>query len=201
MVANPDTRNRTGREWSRNHYQNHAQNRERFVKEKIDVLEELMRGDPSLHLILAGSPKMVGRMQKALPPLLRSRLLSTINRNPAAGIDPILQQAIQAFAEAEHQESRANVATFTEAIMKGGLAVAGSDACLNALGRQAVDVLLIDQDYEDDEIREELIRLAIQAEVQVETVRGDTELQRMGGAGCLLRYRLPESVPVLAMPA
>jgi len=64
----PDLRKRVGREWSKEHYQNHRRNRtDLFIKEKIGILERLMRAGGHTHLILAGNPQIVSRVRRSLP--------------------------------------------------------------------------------------------------------------------------------------
>jgi len=56
LWAERQLRERAGREWAHDHYQNHRRERgERFRKEKIDLLETLMAAGGHTHLILAVS--------------------------------------------------------------------------------------------------------------------------------------------------
>ena len=50
-------------------------------------------------------------------------------------------------------------------------------------------MLVIDQDIDDLEVREQLVRTATHAKVSIETVNRSPVLGRLGGVGCLLRYR------------
>lgn len=64
----PDLRQRTGREWTQEHYQNHRRERtNQFINEQIAVIERLMSAGGYRHLILAGSPRMTARIRRALP--------------------------------------------------------------------------------------------------------------------------------------
>ncbi|MEM7262356.1 MAG: hypothetical protein AAF488_10240, partial [Planctomycetota bacterium] len=53
----PELRERVGREWTKRHYQNHRRHRtDQFIKEKIDIVDRVMRTGGHSHLILAGNP-------------------------------------------------------------------------------------------------------------------------------------------------
>jgi hypothetical protein len=61
----PDLRHRVGREWTKNHYQRHRQERTRkFFKNAIEVLNQLMSAGGYRHLILAGQPSMTSLSTK-----------------------------------------------------------------------------------------------------------------------------------------
>ena len=54
-TARPELRVRVGREWTREHYQNHRRDRgKRFLKEKFEILEKLIAAGGPTHLTLAG---------------------------------------------------------------------------------------------------------------------------------------------------
>ena len=63
LEKRPELRERIGREWTKEHYHHHRSVRAtRFVKEKVEIIEDLMSRGGHNHLILAGSPKMVARL-------------------------------------------------------------------------------------------------------------------------------------------
>jgi len=190
LAARPDLRRRIGREWTREHYQNHKREREQqFIREKIRIIDELMSRSGHNHLVIAGSPKMASRLAKALPPRLRARLIDTLEVNPRNGLDPILLESVRLVAAEEDRESHDRVRQLESAVLGSGLGVAGFHACVDALEGGYADLLIIDQEYAEDELREELVRLATRASVGIETVGESDTLQRLAGVGCLLRYR------------
>ena len=195
LAKRPELRQRVGREWTRDHYRNHKREREQqFIHEKIRILEDLMNRKGHNHLIVAGSPKMVGRLAEALPTRLRKKLITSMAANPSSGIGPILLESIHQFTLAESGESHDRVDMLEASVMTGGLAVSGLEASLDAMRDGYADMLIIDQDFEDAETREELIRLALKTNTQIETVSGSEPLKRLAGVGCLLRYRPGELV-------
>ena len=75
MTERPELRERLGREWTREHYQNHRQQRDQqFVKEKVAVIERLMAKRGHNTLLLAGEPRFVKRLRSALPKHLEARV-------------------------------------------------------------------------------------------------------------------------------
>lgn len=189
LTERPELREKIGREWTRERYINHKQDRkQKFIQGKIEVLDELMAKAGHKSLIVAGSPKMVSAFTSALPPRLQVMLVDTLTVNPKAGLDPILVEAINSFVAKECEESHDQVEDLESALMKQGLGVAGEPAARQALEHGYADVLIIDQDYSND-AREELVRLAVKSDAEIETVKDSDKLKRLGGVGCLLRYR------------
>ena len=190
FASRPELRKRIGREWTREHYQNHKRERERkFLKEKISVVEDLMERRGHNHLVLAGSPKMMAMFTKELPERLQKQIVSVVSSNPKNGITPILLESIAQFVEAETAESHDRATQLESAVLSGGLGVAGIEATTNALNDGYADMLVIDQDFDIPEIRESLVRLATRKNVPIETVSDCAALKRLAGVGCLLRYK------------
>ena len=190
MATRPDLRQRIGREWTQEHYRNHKFEKEQqFIKEKIRIVDELMAKGGHNHLIVAGSPKMVSRLTNALPDRLKSKLVSKLTQHPHGGLGPLLRNCILEFSAAENLESHDYVDALQSAVLSGGLGTTGFETCRDALLFGYADMLIIDQDFSNWEGREELVRLAMDAKVQIETVADSDVLQRLGGVGCLLRYR------------
>lgn len=189
----PELRKRVGREWTKEHYQNHRRERtNQFVKEKIKILERLMAAGGHTHLILAGNPQMTARIRKALPRHLEEKLIDTVVAGPNDDISDVVAATLSQFIEQEEQEAQALVDTLYREIRTSGLAVVGPEASLEALQQGQADVLVLAQDMPDLTLREELVRLAAQNHCQVEVVNYSPMLMEFGGVGCLLRYLLPE---------
>ena len=195
VAERKDLRWRVGREWTREHYQNHRRDRnERFLKEKIRIIDDLVTNRKHTHIILGGNPNLVTRMRRALPKRLEEKVINTMIVDPTDGVSAIVREAIQVFVEQEQQESVANVKRLESAIRGSGLGVVGYPQVRQALEAGQADLLLIQQNLDDPEIREELTKLAIRSSVEIETVSNCPILEAFGGAGCLLRYLLPETV-------
>ena len=197
LAKRPEVRRRVGREWTREHFHRHrAEKKRQFVREKIEIIDQLMGKRGNNHLILAGSEEMVNHLARELPERLRSKVLSTLAVDTTQGVDPILLESVRIFATAEDIESRTRVRELESALLTGGLGVAGPGASEEALSSGYAEVLIIDQDYADEETRERLVRLATASGAEIETVNRSKRLSRLSGVGCLLRYR-PDNLPHL----
>jgi len=189
LTERPELRERVGREWTVERYQNHKHEREQqFVREKVAMIEDLMSRKGHNHLIVTGSTKMASRLTKALPTHLQEKVISTFSANPNSGLSPILLESIRLFVEAENAESHSLVELLEARFLSGGLAVIGYEACREMLLINNADALVVDQNFDESEQREELVRLANERSVPIETVSCSDTLVRLGGVGCLLRY-------------
>jgi len=144
-------RTRVGSEWARSHYQiNQAYRGDRFVHEKIAVLEQLMRAEGHIHLILAGDPEITARVRHALPNDLAENLVDVV---PACKRDQpteVVMLTLASFIEHEEHESRSVVERLIEGLRSQNLAVAGSAATLDALRWGEVDTLVMASGYHPD---------------------------------------------------
>lgn len=185
LTERPDLGEMIGRE---RYHNNREDKKLKLINGMISTLDELMSKSENDSLIVAGGPKMVSAFTKALPSRLHNMLLDTVDMNPKAGIDPIMVEAIQTFAKCENLESHDRVRKLESAVLNKGLGVAGEDSVIQALIHGYADVLVIDQDYPEHK-REELVRLALKTEAEIETVKSSQKLKKLDGVGCLLRYR------------
>jgi protein required for attachment to host cells/ribosomal protein L30E len=188
-VERPDLRPRVGREWSKNHYQNHRRERtQQFVREKIKLLERLVSDHGYSHLILAGPPQITARVRKALPKSLADKLVDVVSASSRDRVEDVVAETLSSFVGQEEQESLALADELLRAVRTGGLAVTGSEEVLTALRKAQVDVLVVSAAYEEAD-REEMVWLAERSGCQVEVVNTSEALDRLGGVGALLRYR------------
>jgi len=145
----PELRERVGREWTKEHYQNHRRDRGvRFLKEKIAVLETLMSAGGHTHLILAGSPRMTSRVRNCLPKHLQAKLIDVVPASSSARVADVVAATLSAFIDREQLESLDAVAALVSALRRGGLGAAGTTATIEALRRGQTDVLVIARAYE-----------------------------------------------------
>ena len=183
----PELRRRVGREWTKEHYQNHRRERtNQFFKEKIKVLERLISADGHTHLILAGNPQLTARIRNALPKHLEEILIDTVVASPNDNISDVVAATLSQFIEQEDQESQAVVDTLYRVIRTSGLAVVGPEASLDALQTGQADVLVLAQDMPDVTLREELVRLAREAGGQATCIVGQV-LARQEGLALIIR--------------
>jgi protein required for attachment to host cells len=147
----PELRKRVGREWTKNHYQNHRRDRTgKFIKEKINILDRLMSAGGYGHLILAGDPRMTARVRDQLPKHLQAKLVDVVPAALKTPVADVVEATIASFIEEEENESRLAVDELVQAVHTGGLAVSGTEPVFRALERGQIDTLILAKAYEPD---------------------------------------------------
>jgi hypothetical protein len=146
-----ELRTRVGSEWARSHYQIHQAHRgDKFLREKIAILEQLMCAGGHSHLILAGDPEITARVRHALPVDLAEKLVDVVPATKRDLPTEVVMLTIASFIEHEEQESRTVAERLVEGLRSQNLAVAGSAATLDALHWGEVDTLVMANDYQPD---------------------------------------------------
>lgn len=144
----PELRQRVGREWTKERYQNHRSDRtHKFLKEKIALLDRLFAEEAHTHLVLAGNPRIVARVRDNLPRRLLDRLVDVVPVSGNAPTSDVVNATLSAFAEHEASESVETAGLFLDELRRGGLAVAGTEATLQALARGQVDIIVLSESY------------------------------------------------------
>ena len=147
----PELRERVGREWTKEHYQRHRDERaNQFIQEEIRILDQLMSARGYGHLILAGNPRMTARIEKALPKHLVKKLVDTVHASGSDRIPDVVAATLQSFVEQEERESVAMVDRLERSVRSNGLAVVGTAATVSALEEGQVDVLVLAKSYAPD---------------------------------------------------
>lgn len=150
-ISNPDLSIRVGQEWGRTHYQVHQKNRgNRYMREKIEVLEKLMNDGGHTHLILAGDPKITDSIFRALPENIWDKLVDIIPASERDEQTDIVMATLSSFIEHEEQESQSVAELLIEGLLSQNLAVAGSVDTLTALRWGEVDTLVMASEYQPE---------------------------------------------------
>ncbi|MEN8133161.1 MAG: hypothetical protein ABFS45_23875, partial [Pseudomonadota bacterium] len=150
-INRSELRMRVSTEWTRTHYQIHQIHRgDRFVREKIAVLEQLMRAGGHTHLILAGDPNTIRHVRHALPKKLTDKLVDMIPAGERDQQADVVMATFSRFIEHEEQESQSVAERLLEGLRSQNLAVADSAATLDALRWDEVDTLVMASDYQPD---------------------------------------------------
>lgn len=185
----PELSSRIGQEWAREHYQNHAKNRDsRFHREKIAVIDRLMSKRGHNSLILAGDSSYVKRLKNQLPIHLVAKLSGElITGSKGSTTHKTVEQSIKLFLEQEQKESFDAVKKLEQALLSNGLAAVGYTETLDAIEGYRADLILLSSNMPKRE-REKIVRAAASQDLTIETVQGNQTLERLGGVGCLLRY-------------
>jgi ribosomal protein L30E len=191
LTTRPDYGNRLGRQLSREHFHHRREeDSRRLVRDQVQIINNLMTRRGLNHLILAGHPRHVSALREQLPKQVQSRIVGSVFHAPnGQDYSPLLDQAIDAFIQAEQDESRSTVERLHEQVRRQGLAVVGIHACHEVIEAGAASELVISEELPHPD-REELVRLATLHEIPIEVCEGDELLQSHGGVGCLLRFRM-----------
>jgi hypothetical protein len=137
------------RQWSRDHYQNHRQDRaERFLKEKLDLLDRLMSANGHTHLILAGDPRLTARIRDRLPDRLRAKLVDIVPAPADSDHGDVVQAALASFIEQEQQESFDAADTLCREVRRGAMAEIGTFPSIEVLQRGQADLLVMTGSYD-----------------------------------------------------
>ncbi len=188
----PEFRARIGRTWTREHYRHHhEQQMNEFIQEKIKILDRLMAAGGHTHLILTGNQQMAWQFRNALPYHLSAKFVDVVEAFRKDSTEDAVSATIAAFVEKEEQESLAVVDELLRAIKTDGLAVAGTDATLEMLQLGIADVLVLAKSFDPEfAVKEQMVNLAERYRCTIEVVNESEALDRLGGVGCLLRYRM-----------
>jgi ribosomal protein L30E len=191
LTSRPDQNHGIGRQLSREHFHHRREeNTRRFMREQVDIITRLMERRGLNHLILAGHPRHVALLRGHLPKSVESRVVGSLYKAPnGRDCSPLLDEALDAFVEAEQNESRNAVERLHEQIRRHGLAVVGIHRCREVIHAGAASQLIISEELPGHD-REELVRLAITHDIPIEVCENDELLRSHGGVGCLLRFRL-----------
>jgi len=150
-IDESELRTRVGSEWARIHYHvNQPHRGDRFVREKIVVLEQLMRAGGHTHLILAGDPDLTARVRHAMSSDLVDKLVDVAPASARDRQTEVIILTLSSFIEHEEHEHRTIAERLIEGLRSQNLAVAGSAATLDALRWGEVDTLVMAGSYQPD---------------------------------------------------
>ncbi len=150
-INQPDLRTRVNSEWARTHYQVHQVHRgDRFIDEKIAILEQLMRAGGHTHLILAGDPEITDQVRLALPEDLANKLVDIITTDKQDQQTNVVMATLASFIEHEEQESLSIAERLIKGLHSQNLVALGSVDTLDALLWGEVDTLVMASNYQPD---------------------------------------------------
>lgn len=148
----PELKVNTGRGWTKQHYQNHKRDRnQKFIKEKIKVLDQLFTEGKHSHLVLAGNRQNILGIKDKLPKRLQDKLVDQIHVGGIASTNDVIEASLSVFADYEQNESVDNAALLLREIKKGALAVSDSGPSLQSLQEGRVDILIMSENYNSPE--------------------------------------------------
>lgn len=148
-ILRPSLRRRAGREWTKEHYQNHSHaRRQQFANEQIHLLDQVITSGNYRHLVLAGDQRITSQIEEALPRGISKMLVGTIRASEKDKTSELVSATLSVFEEHEEIESLAVVSELGHEIGTRGAAVKGTSDCLEALKTFQARILIFSQDYE-----------------------------------------------------
>ena len=189
LAGNLDVRSRLSREITRERYHHHQKDRgQRFFREKVSVLESIVREGEFDHIVLAGEKRLTSSFHKMLPKALADKVLDDSVDGHHNSFDAILRSSMEAFMKAEEKESNRAIERWKQSMAMGGLAIAGPDEVGSALIRGNLDQLLISKQTPKT-LADPISLQAIQFKIPIETVDDEDLLINHQGLAGFLRYR------------
>lgn len=142
--SRPELRQRVGHEWTKQHFQDHRQERtNQFIHEQIRSLDRLIAAGGYGHLMLAGNARMIAAVRRELPKRLAEKLVDAVPASSADRVSDIVASTLEAFLEHEEEESQALTERLITQIRTHGLAVAGTRASWDAVKAGVADILIV----------------------------------------------------------
>jgi protein required for attachment to host cells len=189
LAGHLDLRSNVSRKISRERYHHHQQDRgQRFFKEKVKVLESIVKDEKVEHIILAGEPRLTSSFRKMLPKALGTKVLDESVEGRHTSFEAILKSSMETFMKEEEKESSLNLDRWKQSMAMGGLAIAGAQEVTQALERGNLDLLLLSK-HTPLSLGDPISLKAVQNDVVIETVEDEDLLLNHQGIAGFLRYR------------
>lgn len=223
-VENVKTKHTSVGGWSQARYQRHEENYHlKHVKEVVDMLERIVREEDVENVILAGDETVViPLIREQLPQALSDKVIDALSFSIDTPEHELFDESLKAFKRHDSLTDMEKVERLLNEFRADDLGVAGVPDTLAALSNGQVEEMLIvataenlafDEEevkkvlelYEPDgelpatldkrTVADELVRRAnLLSSARVTFIEDDARLQRVGGVGALLRYRIsPEN--------
>lgn len=208
--------------WSQARYQRHEQNYHmQHAKEVVDNLEKIVRDEGIEHIVLAGDEAtVIPLLREQMPKTLEEKVIDTLSLGINTPEHELLEESLTAFQRNDSLTDMEKVERLLNEYRADDLGVAGVPETLAALSNGQVEEMLIAAKAENiqfdkeevekvltlyrgeeplpDEldqrsVADELVKRAnVLSSAKVTFVEDSTRLERLGGVGALLRYRISE---------
>jgi peptide subunit release factor 1 (eRF1) len=208
--------------WSQARYQRHEQNYHmHHAKEVVDNLERIVRDEGIEHIVLSGDEAtVIPLLREQMPKTLEEKVIDTLSLGINTPEHELLEESLTAFQRNDSLTDMEKVERLLNEYRADDLGVAGVPETLAALSNGQVEEMLIaanaesiqfDQEevqkvltlYRGEEplpdeldqrsVADELVKRAnVLSSAKVTFVEDSTRLERLGGVGAFLRYRISE---------
>src|ERR1051325_3915618 len=206
--------------WSQSRYQRHEQNYHlQHAKEVVDMLERIVREEGIEQIILAGDEAtVIPLLREQMPKPLEEKVIDALSLGINTPQHELLDESLTAFRRFDSLTDMQKVERLLNEYRADDLGVAGVPETLAALSNGQVEEMLIAAkaeaiQFEEEEVKkvlelyqtderlpetlnqrtvaDELVRRAnVLSSAKVTFIEDSTRLERVGGVGALLRYRI-----------
>src|SRR5829696_2640458 len=221
-VENVKTKHAKVGGWSQARYQRHEKNYHlQHAKEVVDNLERIVRDENIEHVILAGDEAtVIPLLREQMPKTLEEKVIEALSLGIDTPEHELLEESLTAFQRHDSLTDMEKVERLLNEYRGDNLGVAGVPETLAALSNGQVEEMLIAAkaesiQYDKEEVEkvltlyrgeeplpdeldqrsvaDELVRRAnVLSSARVTFIEDSTRLERLGGVGAFLRYRISE---------
>lgn len=225
QIENVKTKHTKVGGWSQARYQRHEENYHlQHAKEVVDMLERIVREEEIEHVVLAGDEAVViPLLREQMPKPLAEKVIDAVSLGINTPEHELLDESLKVFRRHDSLTDMEKVERLLNEYRADDLGVAGVPETIAALSNGQVEEMLIaakaesiqfDKEevekvlkiYKTDEplleefdqrsVADELVRRAnLLSSARVTFIEDSTRLERMGGVGALLRYRITDAAP------
>jgi peptide chain release factor subunit 1 len=222
QVENVKTKQTKVGGWSQARYQRHVQNYHlQHAKEVVDMLEKIVRDEGIEQIILAGDEAtVIPLLREQMSKETTEKVIDALSLGVNTPEHELLEESLTAFRRHDSLSDMEKVERLLNEYRADDLGVAGAAETLAALSNGQVEELLIAAkpesiQYDEAEVEkvlklypadvvlpesldqrtiaDELVRRAnVLSSAKVTFIEDSTRLERLGGVGGLLRYRISE---------
>jgi len=221
-VENVKTKHAKVGGWSQARYQRHEKNyHTQHAKEIVEIVEKIVRDEQIDHIILAGDEATVIPLLRAeMPKTLEEKVIDALSLTIDTPEHELLEESLTAFRRHDSLTDMEKVERLLNEYRADDLGVAGVPETLAALSNGQVEELLIaakpdslqfdkeevekvlklyrggeplPEELDQRTVADELVKRAnVLSSAKVTFIEDSTRLERLGGVGALLRYRISE---------
>lgn len=206
--------------WSQARYQRHEENYHlHHAKEVVEMLERIVRDEDIEHIILAGDEEtVIPLLRKQMSKTVAEKVIDALSLSVNTPEHELLEESLTAFRRHDALTDMGKVERLLNEYRADDLGVAGAPETLAALSNGQVEEMLIaakpesiqfdkeevekvlqlyrgteppPETLDQREVADELVRRAkVLSSARVTFIEDSTRLERLGGVGGLLRYRI-----------
>ena len=222
QVENVKTKHAKVGGWSQARYQRHEKNYHlQHAKEVVEMLEKIVRDENIEHIVLAGDEAtVIPLLRQEMPKTLEEKIIDSLSLGIDTPEHELLEESLTAFQRHDSLTDMEKVERLLSEYRGDNLGVAGAVETLAALSNGQVEEMLITatpdsiqfdreevekvlklypgdvvlpEEFDQRSIADELVRRAnVMSSATVTFIEDSTRLERLGGVGGFLRYRITE---------